>query len=218
MTFETSLIFAISLILLWIKPGPGQAFIVTRALNDGFWAAFYVVLGITTGVAIFFMIAILGLDIVTTFFDKASYFLKIIGAFYLLYVGFSGLNDIESGLWSGRTDKSHKKKFFENFYPSLLITLGNPFVIFYFIGILPSIVPLDTLTIQDILIGLAIVISVGLIVDTLIALLVSQVKDLLSDNNLVKKLNLVTSISFVLIGLFFIYSAVFMSNYSYSLL
>lgn len=218
MTFETATIFIISLILLWIKPGPGQAFIITRALNDGFWAAFYVVLGITSGVALFFLVAILGLDFITIFFDKTSYFLKIIGAFYLLYVGIDGLRNIETGLWKGRTDKTQKKRFIENYPASLLITLGNPFVIFYFLGILPAIIPLEKLALQDILIGFTIVIAVGLIVDTLIALLVSQVKDLLSDIQLVKKLNLVTSISFILIGLFFIYSAVFMSNYSYSLL
>jgi threonine/homoserine/homoserine lactone efflux protein len=217
MTFETSLIFAISLILLWIKPGPGQAFIITRALNDGFFAAFYVVLGITSGAAIFFLIAILGLDIFASFFDKASFFLKLIGAFYLLYMGIDGLRNINSGLWKGRLDKSNKAKFIQNFPAALLLTLANPFVIFYFIGILPGIVTLEDLTLQDILIGLSLVIAVGLIVDTLIALLVSQVKDLLSDMKLVKKLNLITSISFILIGLFFIYSAVFMSNYSYSL-
>lgn len=45
MTFETGFIFAISLILLWIKPGPGQALKITRALNDGFIPAFAIILG-----------------------------------------------------------------------------------------------------------------------------------------------------------------------------
>lgn len=60
MTIETSFIFIISLILLWIKPGPGQAMIVTRALNDGFMAGFSIALGIVTGSLFYFLISAIG--------------------------------------------------------------------------------------------------------------------------------------------------------------
>ena len=218
MTFEIAFLFAISLTLLWIKPGPGQAFIITRALNDGFWAAFYVVLGITLGGVIFFVIAALGLGIVTQFFDKAGFIFKLIGAAYLLYIGYKGLKNINIGHWTGRVDKTNRKKFLENFPASLMLTLGNPFPIFYFLGFMPTLIPMDSLTTQDIWIGVAIVIAVGLIVDTLIIVLVSQVKTLLSDTKLVRKINLITSISFIIIGLFLVYSALFLDNFSVDLL
>jgi threonine/homoserine/homoserine lactone efflux protein len=218
MTLETAFIFTMSLILLWIKPGPGQAFKITRALNDGFWAAFYVVLGIITACVIFFLIAILGLNFVTQFFDKTGFIFKIIGAAYLLYLGIKSLQNIERGKWEGRSDKSNKKKFIENFPPALFLTLSNPLPIFYFLGIMPTLIPLGNFTIQDILMGAGIIITVGLTVDILLILLVSQVKEILSETKFVRNINIITSIGFILIGLFLIYSALFQSNFSFDLL
>lgn len=218
MTIETAIIFIISLTLLWVKPGPGQAFIITRALNDGFWAAFYIVLGITLGSVIFFLIAVLGLEVITQFFDKAGFIFKLIGAAYLLHMGYKGLKNIETGQWQGRTDQSTKRKFIQNFPPALLLTLGNPFPIFYFLGFMPALMPLGSFTTTDIIIGVCIIIGVGLIVDTMIIILVSQVKTLLSDSKLVKKINVVTSVGFILIGLFLIYSAIFQDSFSINLL
>ncbi len=218
MTFETALIFAISLTLLWIKPGPGQAFIITRALNDGFWPAFYVVMGITIGAIIFFLIAVLGLGLVTNFFERSGFVFKLIGAAYMFYVGYKGLKNLEIGHWTGRVDKKSHNRFLENFPAALILTLGNPFPIFYFLGFMPTLIPLESLTATDITIGVLIVLGVGLVVDTLIIALVYQVKQLLSDPKIVKKINLVTSISFILIGLFLTYSALFMSNFSFDLL
>ena len=218
MTLETSFIFIMSLILLWIKPGPGQAFKITRALNDGFLAAFYIVLGIITACVIFFLIAILGLNLVTQFFDKAGFIFKLIGATYLLYIGFKGLKNIEKGVWKGRTDKTHKKKFLENYPAALILTLGNPLPIFFFLGILPSLIPVGTFTLSDIFTGVGIIIAVGLLVDTLLIFLVSQAKETLSNPKFVKKINLITNTSFIFLGLFFIYSALFQSNFSFDLL
>jgi threonine/homoserine/homoserine lactone efflux protein len=218
MTLETSFIFIMSLTLLWIKPGPGQAFKITRALNDGFLAAFYIALGVTTACVIFFLIAILGLNFVTQFFDKAGFFFKLFGAAYLFYLGIKGLQNIEKGKWQGRSDKSNKKKFIENFPPALFLTLSNPLPIFYFLGIMPTIIPIGSFTLQDILMGVGIIIAVGLTVDILLILLVSQVKEVLSETKFIKSINLITSIGFILIALFFLYSALFQSDFSFNLL
>lgn len=218
MTLETAFIFAMSLALLWIKPGPGQAFKITRALNDGFFAAFYIVLGIITACVIFFLIAILGLEIFTRFFDKAGSLFKLIGAGYLLYLAVMGFMNIQKGHWQGRLDTTHKKKFIENFPPALLLTLSNPLPIFYFLGIMPTLIPIDNFTITDIIAGMSIIIAVGLIVDTLLILLVSQVKEVLSEEKYVKTLNILTSTGFLLLALYFIYAALFLDNFTFDLL
>ncbi len=215
MTIETISIFTISLILLWIKPGPGQALKITRALNDGFMASFYIVWGIITACILFFLIAALGLSIITNFFSQTSAIFKVMGGFYLLYLGYSGLKNIRKGLWKGRIDTSHKKKFIENYSLGLFLTLANPLPIFYFLGIMPTLVPIGTFTPSDIFIGIGIIIFVGLTVDTSLLFLVSQTKDVLSNTKFVKRINLFTSIGFLLIGLFFFYSACCMSNFSY---
>lgn len=84
-------------------------------------------------------------------------------------------------------------------------------------GIMPTIVPVGVFSINDIILGATILIAVGLIVDVLVLLLVSQVKEALSNTSFVVRLNIVTSIGFILIGVFLFYSAFFMDNYSFSL-
>lgn len=209
MTLETIFIFAISLILLWIKPGPGQGLILTKALNDGFLAGFYIVLGIITGCLIFFLVAVLGASFLTNILDNASMFLKVIGGCYLLYIGFKGLTSIEKGQWKERTDLSHKRKFIENYPLSLFITLANPFPILYFLSILPTLVPIGIFSTNDIITGVVIITLVGLVVDVSLLLLVHQAKTALSDTKFIKKLNIATSIGFLIIGLFLFYSAFF---------
>lgn len=206
MTLETSFIFTISLILLWIKPGPGQAAIITRSLNDGFFAGFCVAMGIVTGSIIFFIISAIGATFIQNYITQISIIFKIVGATYLFYIGYQGLQNIKSGLWTKRTDTVTKKDIIKNYITGLLITLSNPFVIFFFIGILPSLIPLGQLNIYDIFIGTVIVAYVGIITDTIIAALAAQVRTTLSDTNFITKINLITSIGFLMIGSFLLFS------------
>lgn len=218
MTPETALIFAISLALLWIKPGPGQAFKITRALNDGFWPGFYVAIGIITACLIYFLIAVLGLKIITAFFYDMRNILKFIGGAYFLYIGYKGFKDIQSGQWQGRVSKTHKQSFVENYATGLLLSFSNPLDIVYFMGIMPTLVPVGTFALSDIIYGGAILIGVGLIVDILVLLLVGQVKEALSSTRFVTRLNIITSAAFVVLGLFLFYSALFMGNFTFDIL
>lgn len=217
MTLETSFIFVISLILLYIKPGPGQAAIVTRALNDGFFAGFCVATGITFGGALYFSAVALGIAFVQMYIGPIGFVFKIIGAIYLFYIGYQGLKNIESGQWAGRKDTANKREIVKNFTTGLLITLSNPFCMLYFIGILPSIVPLGELTAQDIVICLILLVYFGLLVDSMIAVMASQVRDTLSNRRVVKQVNLLTSIGFVLIGAFLLFSAIYGYNNAFQI-
>jgi threonine/homoserine/homoserine lactone efflux protein len=211
MTIESGFIFAVSLILLWIKPGPGQAAIITRSLNDGFFAGFCVAVGITFGGLVFFILSAIGAAFIADNINSIGLIFKLVGAIYLFYCGYQGLKNIESGQWTGRQDLAKRADIIKNFATGFLITMANPFAIFFFIGILPSIVPLGDLGLADIVIGSIILIYVGLMVDSLIALLASQVRESLSNKQFIKKINVITSIGFIVIGAFLLFSAI--TNY-----
>ena len=208
MTIESAIVFVIALIIAWVKPGPGQAAVITRSLNDGFFAGFCVAAGIVLGCAIYFIAVAFGFAVIAQYADRIGYIFKLMGAAYLFYIGYQGLMNIESGVWEGRKDTKTVKEITKNFTTGLLITLSNPITIFFFIGLLPTIVPLEDLTLTDIFILLALLIYFGLLVDTIIAAMASQVRTTLSDNKIVRKINLITSIGFFLIGAFLFYSAI----------
>lgn len=216
MTLETGFIFVISLALLWIKPGPGQAAIVTRALNDGFWPAFALAFGAMVGNAIYFVIAVMGLSIVS---DNASIIgitLKLIGATYLFYLGYRGLKNIDGGQWAGKTDQLTKKNIVKNFSTGLLIELSNPITIFYFVGLLPVLMPLSDVTTMGTIIGVLLIVYPGMLFYSIVIGLAVQVKETLSDTTFVRNINTITSVGFILLGLFLLYSIFPFNNFSFT--
>lgn len=217
MTLEALFVFGVSIALLYIKPGPNQAMKITRALNDGFLPAWYFAIGATTTVVFYFTLAAIGAGLAQNLIDAVGFYFKIIGGCYLIFLGYKGLTFIDKGVWRGRIDKNHKKSFIENYLVGVVMTLANPITIFYFIGIVPSFIQLDGLTFADVIAGIAVIFVVGNIADITLIALVTQVKEALSNTNFVKKINIFTSIGFIMIGIFFFYSAFFHGNYSYSL-
>lgn len=217
MTIETLFIFAISIVLLYIKPGPNQAMKITRTLNDGFFPAWFFTLGATSTVAFYFIIASVGAGIAHNVVDSIGFYFKLLGGIYLVYLGYKGLSNIEKGVWSGRVDEVNKRNFIENFTVGVVMTLANPITIFYFVGIVPSFIEFGSLGIQDILIGVLTIFLVGNFSDILLIVLVAQTKEALSDTQFVKRINIFASIGFIVIGAFFLYSAFFLSDFSFTL-
>jgi threonine/homoserine/homoserine lactone efflux protein len=217
-TIETTSIFIISLILLWIKPGPGQALKITTTLNSGFIAGLYVALGIITGCSIFFLVAVLGTNFVTAFFNDASFYLKTLGGCYLIYLGMRNLRNITINLPKKDSEKSSSARFIKNYPLGLLATLANPLPIFFFLSIIPTLVPVGELNIKEIVIGISIIACVGLIVDGLLIILVHLAKEVFSETKVIKRTNIISNVGFILIGLFLLYAAFFQDNFSFEMI
>ena len=217
MTLETAFIFAVSIILLYIKPGPNQAMKITRALNDGFFPAWYFTLGATSTVMFYFIVAGLSAGMAQILTDTIGFYFKVIGGLFLFYLGYKGLSNIEKGVWKGPITKDSKKSFIENYTIGVVMTLANPITIFYFVGIVPSFIAIGTLNTHDLLVGVAIIFFVGNLADTILIGLVTQVKEALKNTHFVRRINFFSSIGFILIGVFFIYSAFLIEDFSFSL-
>ena len=218
MTFDTILIFIISLILLWIKPGPGQAFKLACLFNRGFLSALFVVFGVITACLVFFFIAVLGYGAVTNFFTQASDYLKIIGAIYLVYMGMKILKNTQKGVWKNPNKSVGKIKFWENYLAGILVTLANPLPIFYFLSLLPILVPIGELNTTHIVMGASLIVLVGLTVDGLLLVLGHQMREMLSNESLVRGVNIFTAVSFFLLALFLLYSLFFIKEFHFNIL
>jgi homoserine/homoserine lactone efflux protein len=217
MTPETILIFALSIALLYIKPGSNQAMKITRTLNNGFLPAWFFTLGATSTVMLYFCVAGLGAGLIQTYLDSASIYFKIFGGGYLVYLGYRGLSNIDTGAWSGNVDQTKKESFFENYGLGVIMTLANPITIFYFVGIVPTFMTFGALSVQDIIVGLCVIAFVGNMADIILIALVAQTKQALSNTNFVRGINIFASLGFIAIGAFFLYSAFFIDSFSFTL-
>ena len=154
MTLISMLALAGAMFLLAATPGPGVFATVARSMASGFGHAAVVVAGIVTGDLIFLLLAIFGLASVATLLGDLFLLVKIAGGLYLIWLGLRIWNSKPGAVEiHGVRELSWK----QNFLSGLVITLGNPKVILFYLGFLPTFLDLATLSAGEVAIVAAIV-------------------------------------------------------------
>jgi len=87
----TLIAFSLACLLLAVVPGPNITVIVASALNRGPLAGLAVVAGTQVGIFSQVVVVALGFDAVMGFMAQAFDWLKLAGALYLVYLGFTML-------------------------------------------------------------------------------------------------------------------------------
>ncbi|MEA3353560.1 MAG: LysE family translocator [Campylobacterota bacterium] len=156
MDIYNALALFFAMIILAASPGPGLFAVVSRSLASGFSHASVVTMGLILGDIIYLLLAIYGLSEIATLMGELFIVIKYLGGAYLLYLGYK--------IWTAevKEEKIHgikESSWFANFLSGLLITLGNPKVIVFYLGFLPAFMNLQTLNNKDIFIAVFIVAS-----------------------------------------------------------
>lgn len=147
-----------AMFLLAATPGPGVFATVARALASGVRHASVVIIGIVIGDLLFLMLAIFGLAVLAEALGELFLLVKYLGAGYLIWLGVR--------LWRTPTARHAIREVKElswraNLLSGLVITLGNPKVILFYLGFLPTFVDLSQLSGQDVVV-IALIVSVVL--------------------------------------------------------
>ena len=216
MTAETLLIFFISYILLHIKPGPGQAFRISCALDKGLPCAMSVSVGVATICTVYFLVVALSYGNLIQHFESFAPLFKALGGLYLIYLGTHGFIKYKSNI--PKKDTPNSGSLFKFFLIGAVLSLSNPMDIVYFISVLPNLIQVGELTNSGIMLGASIVFFTGIIIDILILTLVIQAKHTFINNQLAHHVSIGANLSFILIGAFFVFSALFMDDYTLNLL
>lgn len=154
MTLFSMFALAGAMFLLAITPGPGVFATISRAIASGFANASFVVLGIVLGDIVFLLLAIFGLSSVALYLGDFFIFIKYIGGIYLLYLAYKILISKEH---ETEVHAVKELSWQKNFLTGLFITLGNPKVILFYLGFLPTFMNLEALSVLDIIIACTIV-------------------------------------------------------------
>lgn len=186
MTLFSTLSFALAMLVLAASPGPGVFATVARSLSSGLRPALAVVAGIILGDIIFLLFAIFGLAVLAETLGEFFVVVKLLGGGYLIWLGlklfFSKVEPPAPG----------ENRFFSsrgNFLSGLLITLGNPKVILFYCGFLPTFIPLEKMGTADALIIAAVIAVVLFVVLGSYAWLASSARRFLSSPKQLKYLN-----------------------------
>ena len=137
--------FCAAYFLAVATPGPGVAAVIAQGLARGSAGAPAFIAGFVVGDLLWFSAAALGLAALAQTAHAAFVLVRYAGAVYLLYLAYKlwtapakPLTEADSG---GQAKPPHAL-----FLGSLTLTLSNPKPMLFFLALLPTVVPLESLS------------------------------------------------------------------------
>ena len=167
MTTTELITYTLAVTVASATPGPAVVALLARTLTQGLWSGVIMAIGLVTGDVFYFILAVTGLTGLIALLGEAVVVLKFAGAAYLVYLGwtFVTARPVSGVLPSndGRRESRSNEGGFRIYLSGLLITLGNPKTMLFFLAILPNLLELEHLSGADLLVlGMVlIVISLG---------------------------------------------------------
>ena len=166
--------FAIASLALLVVPGPAVVYIVNRGMVDGRKVALASVLGLTFGNLIHALMASVGISALLIASSAAFNVVKWLGVAYLVGVGIRTLKSKSQG-WEFTKQSINAQRAFRQ---GVAVNVLNPKVALFFLAFLPQFVDQSdvngewlTLLFGSVFVGL------GLITDSVYALVSSSLKD-----------------------------------------
>lgn len=147
MTLAGFVTYAGALALAAAIPGPGVVALIARALGSGFRPAAFMALGLIAGDLVYLTAVVLGLALLAQTFGAAFVVIKWIGILYLAWLAWTfwrtGITTTMVG-----ADRSRDGAF-ASILSGLLVTLGNPKVMVFYLAITPTIIDIATVSLAD---------------------------------------------------------------------
>ncbi|OCP07542.1 MULTISPECIES: LysE family translocator [unclassified Ensifer] len=146
MTLAALIAYSGALFIAAAIPGPGVTALVARALGSGFRETFFMGLGIALGDMVYLTAVILGLALIAQTFTTVFLVVKFAGVLYLGYIAWK--------LWSaGLLPEDIKAKpstsAAMSFLSGLLITLGNPKTMLFYVALVPTLIDIQAIGPSD---------------------------------------------------------------------
>lgn len=146
MTFSGFLAYSGALAVAAAIPGPGIVALVARTLGSGLRSSLPMALGLVLGDLTYLTAAVLGLAFIAKAFGFAFLVVKWLGVAYLLWLAFRFWT---RGVGIGRVEAERGEGPAASFLSGLVVTLGNPKVMVFYLALLPAIVDLAGVTLAD---------------------------------------------------------------------
>jgi threonine/homoserine/homoserine lactone efflux protein len=135
----TMVAYSVACFLLFITPGPDMSLFLAKTLAGGRKAGIATVLGTNAGCIVHTLLAALGVSALLAASPTAFLALKIVGAFYLLWLAYDAIRN--GSALNVRPDRQDSRLSpFRLFMTGLGINLTNPKVVLFFVTFLPQFI------------------------------------------------------------------------------
>ena len=137
--------FAAVLLVAVISPGPAIAALVARIMSRGTDGIAAFCAGIVLGDLIWLSCAMFGLAALAALFQPIFLIVKYIGAAYLLFLAWKLWRDSGAPLQA----EPVRGQGLQLFGGALLLSLGNPKIMLFYLALMPTLIDLTMLTLPD---------------------------------------------------------------------
>ena len=176
-SLTTLLAYVAACFLFSIVPGPSVTVVVANSLARGTKAGLLTILGTEIAMLGMVFVVALGLEAVMTAVASAFTVIKLVGAAYLVYIGWKMFTS------SGKIDlaqRAEKLPLRRYVVQGALINLSNPKTLLFLGAFLPQFVDMSRPAFGQIMVLGLIVMAVATVTDTFYAVIAGQARHLLS--------------------------------------
>ena len=193
-----------AMVALAIVPDASTMAVAARSLSSGFKQGIVVIAGIITGDLIFILFAVFGLAAVAEVMDGLFVFIRYLGALFLIYLAvtlcWEKPNSVElDGIKEASTQT--------NFISGLLITLGDPKAILFYISFLPVFMDLSKFRMIDVGIVLATAIAALCCTKLIYAFMADKSRSLFKSKKAKRGMNIVAGLVMFTTAIFLVIKA-----------
>lgn len=198
-TFTQLLLYASALLILFLTPGPVWVALIARSISGGFHSAWPLALGVAVGDAMWPLVAIFGVSYLVALYADFLILLRYFGALIFLFMGVMLIRKpartlradsrlTAPGIWAG-------------FLAGLMVIVGNPKAILFYLGILPGFFDFGGLNRCDVVAICVTSLAVPLLGNVIFAFFVDKVRALLTTPGAIRKMNFGAGVALILVGL-----------------
>ena len=181
-------LYAFALLILFLTPGPVWLAMLARALSGGFNAAWPLALGVVIGDVLWSLLAILGVSWIVSEFDGFLTVLRWVAVVMFLLMGVLLVRNADKQI--AADSRLTRPGMWAGFVAGLVVILGNPKAILFYMGFLPGFFDLSSLTISDIVAICAISAVIPLVGNLILGASVSAVRKIMTSPKALRRMNI----------------------------
>jgi threonine/homoserine/homoserine lactone efflux protein len=186
LSFEDLFALFGAMLIVAAVPGPAVFSVIARTFSSGLSRGLIMIVGIILGDFLFILLALFGLSIVSEIMGTAFLLIKYLSAAYLIWLG---LNLLRAKMNAKDIQESKESSLMANLITGLMITLGNPKAIVFYVGLFPAFINVNQVTTADLFSIMLIATLAFGSVNIVYALLALRAKRMLKNSNATSIIN-----------------------------
>lgn len=193
------LLYAGGMFLLWLVPGPVWVALTARSLTGGFAAAWPLAVGVALGDMVWPLTAIFGLSWVLSLYGDFLAALRWVAAGVFVVMGVLLIRKPAGTI--AEDSRLTRPGLLAGFLTGLAVVIGNPKAILFYMGVLPGFFDLGRVQAVDIVAILLVSALVPMLSNLVLALSIDRARRLLSSPAAIRRMNLISGVLLVAVGL-----------------